>query len=99
MASCLPADFRFAEAAACGTPVVATRRGSVPELIVDGLTGLYRETPDELVGALQIVDTLDPVAIRRHAEEHFDTSRMVDAYLSAYALAVEDADQPLALSA
>ena len=94
-----PFGLYFAEAAACGTPVVATRRGSVPEVIVDGKTGLYRETHEELPGALQLVDSLDPHAIRRHAEEHFGYARMVDDYLTAYSLVVEGADASLALTA
>jgi glycosyltransferase involved in cell wall biosynthesis len=93
-----PFGLVFAEAAACGTPVVATRRGSVPEVIVDGLTGLYRETPEELPGALQLVDDLDPYAIRRHAEDRFGSARMVDDYLAAYALVVDDVDEPIALT-
>ena len=93
-----PFGLVFAEAAACGTPVVATRRGSVPEVIVDGLTGLYRETPEELPGALQLVDDLDPYAIRRHAEDRFGCARMVDDYLAAYALVVDDVGEPIALT-
>ena len=93
-----PFGLVFAEAAACGTPVLATRRGSVPEVIVDGVTGVVRETPDELVSALPLVDRLDRVAIRRHAEEHFAPARMVDDYLGAYALALEGVDR-VALSA
>ena len=94
-----PFGLVFAEAAACGTPVVATRRGSVPELIVDGLTGVYRETPEELPGALQLVGDLDPFAMRRHAEEHFGHARMVDDYLAAYSLVVEDLDEEIAFAA
>ena len=94
-----PFGLVFAEAAACGTPVVATRRGSVPELVVDGVTGFYRDTPEELVEALALVDTLDPYAIRSHCELAFGHERMVSDYLAAYALAVGDVDEAVALSA
>jgi glycosyltransferase involved in cell wall biosynthesis len=93
-----PFGLVFAEAAACGTPVVATRRGSVPEVVVDGVTGIVRETPDELIEALPLVDSLDRAAIRRHAEQRFAPARMVEDYLTAYALVLRDVDR-IALSA
>ena len=94
-----PFGLVFAEAAACGTPVLATRRGSVPEVVVDGVTGVVRDTVAELVEAVELVDALDPHAIRRHAEASFAPSSMVDAYLSAYSLVLEGADDPVAYSA
>ena len=93
-----PFGLVFAEAAACGTPVVATRRGSVPEVVVDGVTGIVRATPEELVTALPLVDSLDRVAIRLHAERQFAPARMVSDYLDAYALVLEGVDR-IALSA
>lgn len=89
-----PFGLVFAEAAACGTPVVATRRGSVPELVVDGVTGFHRKTLDELVDAVQLLDTLDPFVIRKHAETHFGYRRMIDDYLAAYALLLEGVGRP-----
>ena len=83
-----PFGLVLAEAAACGTPVVATRRGSVPEVVIDGVTGFVRETHAELAAAIEHVDELDPFAIRRHAECSFAPERMVADYLAAYALAV-----------
>jgi len=93
-----PFGLVFAEAAACGTPVVATRRGSVPEVVVDGVTGFACESRKEMVAALGRVDRLDAAAIRRHAERQFTPPRMVDDYLSAYAAALQDADEPIALA-
>jgi len=93
-----PFGLVFAEAAACGTPVVATRRGSVPEVVVDGVTGIVRATPEELVTALPLVDSLDRIAIRLHAERQFAPARMVSDYLDAYTLVLEGVDR-LALSA
>jgi glycosyltransferase involved in cell wall biosynthesis len=93
-----PFGLVFAEAAACGTPVVATRRGSVPEVVVDGVTGIVRATPEELVRALPLVDSLDRVAIRLHAERQFAPARMVSDYLDAYSLVLEGVDR-IALSA
>jgi glycosyltransferase involved in cell wall biosynthesis len=94
-----PFGLVFAEAAACGTPVVAARRGSVPEVVIDGVTGFVRDTLDELADALALVDSLDPIAIRRHAERRFAPSRMISDYLAAYAIVRRGVNEPVALSA
>ena len=73
---------------ACGTPVIAFPRGSMPELIEDGVTGLL---VDDVVGAVAAVgraDGLDRAAIREHAVARFGIERMVDEYLDAYAAIV-----------
>jgi glycosyltransferase involved in cell wall biosynthesis len=72
------------EALACGTPVVALRRGSVPEVLIDGVTGLVRDDPEDLPAALAEVDRLDPAACRRDAEERFDLSVMAGRYEQVY---------------
>lgn len=77
------------EAAACGTPVVANRRGSVPEVVVDGVTGIVVETNDEMPTALEHVDTLDRRRIREIAEERFSPSSMIAAYVDAYVQLLE----------
>jgi glycosyltransferase involved in cell wall biosynthesis len=83
------------EALACGTPVVALRRGSVPEILVDGVTGFVRDEPHELLEAIQRVETIDPLACRRHVERHFTVEHMVSGYEEVYArvLANRAADQ------
>ena len=73
------------EAMACGTPVIALRRGSVPEIVVDGVTGFIRDDPSELAAAINRADEIDPVACRRHVEKHFDVSTMAAGYESVYA--------------
>jgi glycosyltransferase involved in cell wall biosynthesis len=72
------------EAMACGTPVVALRRGSVPELVVDGVTGFIRTTLDELPAAIEEADRLDPAACRAHVARNFDVRGMVEGYERAY---------------
>jgi glycosyltransferase involved in cell wall biosynthesis len=72
------------EAMACGTPVVALRRGSVPEIVVDGVTGFIRDRADELAQAIQQVDILDPLACRRRVRREFDTSQMAAEYERIY---------------
>ena len=72
------------EAMGSGTPVVALRRGSVPELVVDGVTGFVRDEPDELADALRQIDRLDPADCRRHVVENFSPERMVEGYERAF---------------
>ncbi|MHB8451453.1 MAG: glycosyltransferase family 4 protein [Mycobacteriales bacterium] len=72
------------EAMACGTPVVALRRGAVPEIVVDGQTGVIVELPGELPDAIDRARRLDPVACRRHAETAFSVEPMVAGYEGAY---------------
>ncbi len=69
---------------ACGTPVIATRRGAVPEVIEHGLSGVIVDDYREMVGALEEADELDPLECRRYAEERFAPERMVADYLGAY---------------
>ena len=75
-----PFGLVMVEAMACGTPVVALHRGSVPEVVLDGVTGFVVRDPDDLAAAARKARTLDRAACRRHAEEHFDLPRMVDGY-------------------
>ncbi|MEU0511496.1 glycosyltransferase family 4 protein [Amycolatopsis sp. NPDC006125] len=77
------------EAMACGTPVVALRSGAVPEVVVDGVTGLVRDDPADLVQALHDVRHLDPAKCRAHVAEHFDVGGLGAGYEAAYRRAVE----------
>ncbi|MFJ6903720.1 glycosyltransferase family 4 protein [Streptomyces griseoluteus] len=72
------------EAMACGTPVVALRRGSVPEIVEEGVTGLICDHPAQLAAALGSVDRLDPRACRVRVRRHFDTDQMAAAYAALY---------------
>jgi glycosyltransferase involved in cell wall biosynthesis len=68
------------EAMACGTPVVATRRGAVPEVVVDGTTGLVRDDPEEMAAAIRDVKRIEPSECRRHVVENFRPEVMVAGY-------------------
>jgi len=76
------------ESMACGTPVIATRRGSVPEVLEHGRTGVIVDDVSEMAGALAAADTLDPLELRRVAAERFSKARMVEDYLAAYEAAI-----------
>jgi glycosyltransferase involved in cell wall biosynthesis len=85
-----PFGYSVVEAMACGTPVIAFRRGSMPELVDDGSTGFLVADVEEAVAAVGKASTLDRPAIRRHAVACFDKARMIDAYLDAYEIVVRD---------
>lgn len=72
------------EALACGTPVIATPNGSVPEIIDDGVTGRIAGTRDELVGALADLDALDRGACRDAVQTRFSARRMVEDHVELY---------------
>jgi len=82
------------EAMACGTPVIAFRNGSVPEVIDDGLTGYVVDDIDAAVQAVGRVDRLDRLAIRQRFEQRFSATRMARDYVELYeALASEPAQK------
>jgi len=72
------------EALACGTPVIARRHGSVPEVIAPGRTGFIGDTADELAEAVNHLDRIDRAICRREAEVRFSVGRMVDGYEAIY---------------
>jgi glycosyltransferase involved in cell wall biosynthesis len=72
------------EAMACGTPVLAFRNGSVPEIVEDGVTGMIVDTVDEAVRVLPQLLTIDRKGVRRRFEERFSAQRMAKSYLSVY---------------
>ena len=72
------------EAMACGTPVVALRGGSVPEVVEDGVTGIICDQPDKLAKALIDVDEISPAACRRRVIEHFGVDRLGAGYEASY---------------
>jgi len=72
------------EAMACGTPVVALRGGSVPEVVADGITGIICDHPDKLAKAVIDVDEINPAACRSRVVEHFGVDRLGAGYEAAY---------------
>jgi glycosyltransferase involved in cell wall biosynthesis len=73
------------EAMACGTPVVAFNRGSVPEIIEEGLTGFIVESETEAVAAIGRLDRLSRTRVRDRFDQRFTARRMANDYLDVYA--------------
>jgi glycosyltransferase involved in cell wall biosynthesis len=72
------------ESLACGTPVIAWRRGSVPEVIQHGATGFVVDSIDDAVAAVRQIDRLSRATCRRTFEERFDAARMASDYVEIY---------------
>jgi glycosyltransferase involved in cell wall biosynthesis len=72
------------ESMASGTPVIATRRGSVPEVVEHGRSGIIVDDYTQMADAIDAADALDPRELRRAAEERFSRERMVADYVAAY---------------
>ena len=79
-----PFGLSMIEAMACGVPVIAIGRGSVPEIVVNGETGFVVSDRDAAAAAVERIDTVDRAAVRKHVEAHFSVDRMTDAYLRVY---------------
>jgi glycosyltransferase involved in cell wall biosynthesis len=79
------------ESMACGTPVVATRWGAVPEVIENGRSGIVVDDYRVMGAALEEADRIEPLECRRYVEERFAPERMVADYVRAYGAAIERA--------
>lgn len=79
-----PFGLVLAESMASGTPVMAFRRGSVPEIIVDGETGIIGRDIDELVSRYGEIEQINHSSCVSHCQKHFSKERMVSEYLKLY---------------
>jgi len=79
-----PFGFSAVEAMACGTPVIASARGSMPEIVRDEESGFLVGSVDEAVAAVRRVESLNRAGVRASVERRFDVNRMVDDYLALY---------------
>jgi glycosyltransferase involved in cell wall biosynthesis len=82
-----PFGLVMVEAMACGTPVIAYNRGSVAEIVKDGVTGFIvdeNEGVPGLVEAIQRIGEINRAACRKHVEDHFTVEKMVEGYENVY---------------
>ena len=79
-----PFGLSMIEAMACGTPVLAFRCGSVPEIIDDGLTGVIVDTMEQAIMALPLVIALDRRKVHQRFEQRFSARRMAKDYVGVY---------------
>lgn len=89
-----PFGLVMTEAMACGTPVVALRRGSVPEIVVDDVTGITVTDPDGLPDAIERAREIKARACRDHVEANFSDSVMALRYERAYRKLLDDLREP-----
>ncbi len=79
-----PFGLIMTEAMATGTPVIAYRRGSVPEVIKDSKTGFVVNNIDEMIQAMKKIGQIDRIACRQRVEKYFTYQKMVDEYEKLY---------------
>ncbi|MEV6303977.1 glycosyltransferase family 4 protein [Actinoplanes sp. NPDC051861] len=79
-----PFGLSVVESMACGTPVIAYRKGSMPEVVDEGVTGRLVSTIEEAVSAVDRIAEIDRVACSARARERFSADRMVEQYLAIY---------------
>ena len=82
------------EAMACGTPVLGAAMGSVPEIVVDGVTGFLCANVDDAVARVPQLASLDRHACRARVEREFTIDRMIDRYLDAYRVVLAQKHPP-----
>jgi glycosyltransferase involved in cell wall biosynthesis len=79
-----PFGIVMAEALACGTPVIGLRRGSVPEVVEEGVSGFVCESAEEMADAVSHLGRIDRRRCRAEYERRFSDDAIVDAYLALY---------------
>lgn len=89
-----PFGMTMTEAMACGTPVIAFRNGSVPEVVADGETGFIVDSLDEMAGAIGKIDTISRAACRQRVEQLFSVEKMVEGYETLFRKLAKSSGRP-----
>jgi len=84
-----PFGLSVIESMACGTPVIAFDRGSMPELIENGKSGFLVNNVDEAIESLARIKEIDRAYCRRHVERHFTVDRMINEYIQVYGMILD----------
>ena len=85
-----PFGLSVIESMACGTPVIAFDRGSMPELIENGKSGFLVDNVDAAIEAVARIQEIDRAYCRRYVEKHFTVDRMIHEYIQVYEMMMED---------
>jgi glycosyltransferase involved in cell wall biosynthesis len=85
-----PFGLSVIESMACGTPVIAFDRGSMPELIENGKSGFLVNNVEEALETVSRIKEIDRTYCRRHVERHFTVDRMINEYLQVYEMIQRD---------
>jgi len=86
-----PFGLSVIESMACGTPVIAFNKGSMPELIEDSKNGFLVKILDEAIDAVAKIKEIDRTYCRRHVEQYFTIDRMIEEYIQVYETVLEKA--------
>lgn len=89
-----PFGLVMVEAMACGTPVIAFRRGAAAEIIEHGEIGFLVDDVDGMVAAVRQVDRIDPARCRQHVSDHFSPGVMAERYLAIYRAILDQSTRP-----
>lgn len=84
------------EAMACGTPVIALRRGALPEVVRDGVTGYIADDAEGICESVENINRIMPLACREHVVRRFSATRMASEYLRIYQQLVADRERQAA---
>ena len=90
-----PFGLSVIESMACGTPVIAFNRGSMPELIENGKSGFLVDNVEDAIETVARIEEIDRAYCRRRVERHFTIDRMIDDYVYVYESILEHAIEPV----